>query len=86
MEEENKGFIFFKSYYEAIKNLDATSQYKILNAIIQYALYGIEPKNDADFDAKIAPIFILIKPTIDSSIKRYSACVSNGKKGRSPKR
>ena len=86
MNEEKNSFVFYKSYYEAIKELDKDSQYKIYNAIIQYALYGIDPKNDTNFDTKLdanlLPIFVLIKPNIDSANNRYNASVSNGRKGR----
>ena len=86
MDEEKNSFVFYKSYYEAIKELDKDSQYKIYNAIIQYALYGNEPKDNTDIntklDAKLIPIFVLIKPNIDSANNRYNASVSNGKKGR----
>lgn len=90
MEEGKNSFVFYKSYYEAIKELDKDSQYKIYNAIIQYALYGNEPKNDTNIDTKLdanlIPIFVLIKPNIDSANNRYNASVSNGKKGGRPKK
>lgn len=88
--EEKNSFVFYKSYYEAIKELDADSQYRIYNAIVQYALYGNNPKDDVNADTKLdvylMSIFILIKPNIDSANNRYNACIMNGKKGRQTKK
>lgn len=86
MEEERNSFVFYKSYYEAIKELDEESQYKIYNAIIQYALYAKEPKDDTKLDANLMPIFVLIKPNIDSANNRYNTSISNGKKGGRPRK
>lgn len=75
-------FVFYKSYYDAIKKIPEEYQLEIYNAILSYSLENIEPTN-------LSPIaeamFILIKPNIDSSQKRYEASVENGKKGGRPK-
>ena len=74
-------FVFYKSFYDAIKKIPEEYQLELYNAILSYSLEGIEPNN-------LSPIaeamFILIKPNIDSSQKRYEASVENGKKGGRP--
>lgn len=75
-------FIFFNSYYDAIRELPDEEQGQIYKAIIDYALDQIEP-NGLSFIGKMC--FKLIKPTIDASLSRYDANVENGKKGGRPK-
>ena len=76
-------FVFYKSFYDAIKKIPEEYQLELYNAILSYSLEGLEPSN-------LSPIaeamFILIKPNIDSSQKRYEASVENGKKGGRPKK
>ena len=50
----------------------------IYEALTDYAFLGIEP---TDLTPICKIIWKLIKPNIDSSIRRYDACVNNGKKG-----
>lgn len=71
-------FVFYASYYEAIKELNDTAKLEMFNAICEYAL------NDklVELDGISKAIFNLVKPNLDSSISRYKASVSNGKKGR----
>lgn len=75
-------FIFYRSFYESIKNLDKDIQIEIYNAICEYSL------NDKQLElSPIAnAIFTLIKPNIDNATKRYNASVENGKKGGRPKK
>lgn len=75
-------FIFYRSFYESIKNLDKDIQIEIYNAICEYSL------NDKQMElSPIAnAIFTLIKPNIDNATKRYNASVENGKKGGRPKK
>lgn len=71
-------FIFYRSFYEAIKDLPRDIQGEIYTAIMEYSLYGNETEN-------LKPIarsfFILIKPQIDINNKRFE----NGVKGGRPK-
>ena len=75
-------FVFYKSFYDAIKKIPEEYQLELYNAILSYSLEGLEPSN-------LSPIaeamFILIKPNIDSSKKRYETSVENGKRGGRPK-
>lgn len=72
-----KNLIFYSSYYEAIKELPAEEQGKVYKAVVDYAMEQIEPNLSGISRA----IFILIKPTLDASIKNYE----NGKRGGRPK-
>ena len=74
-------FVFYKSFYDSIKKIPEEYQLELYNAIFSYSLDGIE-QNDLSPIAEA--MFILIKPIIDSSQKRYEASVENGKKGGRP--
>ena len=71
---ERESFIFYRSFYEAIKCMPPDVQAEIYPAICKYALFGELPENLSDI-AK--GIFTLIKPNIDVNTTRYE----NGKKG-----
>jgi hypothetical protein len=75
-------FIFYRSFYESIRNLDKDIQIEIYNAICEYSL------NDKNLELSpiATAIFTLIKPNIDNATKRYNASVENGKKGGRPKK
>ena len=70
-------FIFYRSFYEAIKILDDRDRLEIYDAICEYAMNG----NDTQMEAVGRAIFALIKPQIDANNKRYG----NGAKGGRPK-
>lgn len=72
-------FIFYRSFYEAIKDLPRDIQGEIYTAIMEYSLYG----NETDNLKPIArSIFTLIKPQIDVNNKRFD----NGNRGGRPKK
>lgn len=71
-------FIFYRSFYEAIKNLPRDIQGEIYTAIMEYSLYGNETEN---LKPVARSIFTLIKPQIDVNNKRFN----NGCKGGRPK-
>lgn len=71
---ERESFIFYRSFYEAIKCMPTDVQAEIYPAICEYALFGKLPKNLSEV-AK--GMFTLIKPNIDVNTARYE----NGKKG-----
>ena len=62
-----RNFIFFASYYEAIKELPADQQGQVYKAIVDYAMEGAEPTHLKGIQKSV---FILIKPYIDSSKKK----------------
>lgn len=74
-------FVFYKSFYDAIKQIPEEYQLELYNAILQYSLEGIEP---SDLSNIANAMFTLIKPNIDSSQSRYESSVENGKKGGAP--
>ena len=75
------GFLMLPSYYDAIRPLPDNQRLALYDAIMDYAFGGKEPDG-------LSPIlkgyFVLLRPNIDSSSKRYSASVGNGKKGGRP--
>lgn len=78
----NDGFVFFKTYYEAMQYLPDSDRLALYDAICQYGIYGVEPEN-------LPPIargfFILQRPNIDASLKRFKTNQENGRKGGAPK-
>lgn len=76
-----ESFVFYKSFYESIKEVDDNIQLELFKAICEYSLNNEE--------IELTPIsralFTLMKPIIDSATKRYVASVENGKKGGAPK-
>lgn len=71
-------FIFYRSYYEAIKDLPRDIQGDVYTAIMEYSLNGITTDN---LKPIARAIFTLIKPTLDSTRAKYE----NGTKGGRPK-
>lgn len=65
MGTSSKAVLFFLSYFEALQDLKPMQQLEAYNAIFQYAFHGTEPK----LSKTVKPLWTLIKPTIDSSIK-----------------
>ena len=72
-EIKRDGFLFYRSYYEAIKNLPESDRLSAYEAIFEYALNGTEP----ELVGTPAAIFILVKPTLDTSRRK----AANGKAG-----
>ena len=70
-------FIFYRSFYEAIKDLPRDIKGEIYTAIMEYSLYGKETDN---LKPVARSIFTLIKPQIDVNNKRFD----NGCKGGRP--
>lgn len=72
------GFTFFRSYFEAISEMDNSVKLEVLMAIIAYGLDGVEPALSNPISRAI---FSIAKPNLDSS--RES--VISGKRGGRPK-
>lgn len=72
---ERESFLFYRSFYEAIKCMPPEVQAEIYPAIMEYALFGKLPGKHISDIAK--GIFTLIKPNIDTNTARFE----NGKKG-----
>ena len=71
-------FIFYRSFYEGIKELPRDIQGEVLTAIMEYGLNGI---TTANLKPIARSIFTIVKPQIDSNNARYE----NGLKGGAPK-
>ena len=79
---ERDSFIFYKSFYEAIRDLPRDIRLEVYTAIMEYALYGRQPEELKPF-AK--GIFTLIKPNIDVNTARFENGKKGGRKPRVPK-
>ena len=84
MEKESEykrdSFIFYRSFYEAIRELKDDIKLEVFTAITEYALYGKFPE---DLKPVAKGMMTLIKPNLDVNTSRYE----NGKKGgRKPKK
>lgn len=71
-----ESFVFYRSFYEALAALNQTQRTKVLMALCEYALDGIEP----DLTGAPAAVFMLIRPQVDANNRKYE----NGKKGGRP--
>lgn len=76
--EDRDSFIFYKSFYEAIEDVDDKSKLEIFNAICKMALYDEE----VELKGISATLFKLIKPQLQANTKKFK----DGKKGGRPKK
>ena len=68
-------FVFYRSFYEAIKDLPPNEQVNAFHAIADYAFSGIEPSgNGID-----KTVFLLTKPQIDANNRRYENGINGGR-------
>ena len=72
-------FLFYRSYREALNGMAQKDQLATLLAIIDYALYGVEPTLKAKMPAAV---FTVARPIIDANNARRAG----GKKGGRPKK
>jgi len=72
-----ESFIFYKSFYDSIKELDINCQAQIYNAIFEYQFNSRE----IELNGVCKSIFTLIIPQLEANNKRYI----NGCKGGRPK-
>lgn len=68
------GFIFYRSFFEAIRELPRDIQGEVLTAIIEYGLDGVTTEN---LKPVAKAMFTLVKPQLDANNKKFL----NGKKG-----
>ena len=66
--------IIYRSFYEAIKELEKTDQADVWDAIYSY---GLDFK-EVELKGMAKVVFTLIKPQLDANIERYK----NGKKSK----
>lgn len=75
--EGRDSFIFYKSFYEALEDLDIESKVQLYDAICRLALYDEE----TELTGLSKTMFTLIKPQLKANTKRFE----DGKKGGRPK-
>ena len=73
-----ESIIIYRSFYDAIKELEPTHQAEVWRAVFEYGLN----KNEVDLSGLPSIIFKLIKPQLDANIRKYE----NGTKGGRPKK
>lgn len=78
MEEKQSSFVFYRSFLDAIKEMDETEQLAMFQAICAYALDGQEPVLTSAFQRAV---FALIRPNIDVNTAKRQG----GKRGGRPK-
>lgn len=77
MSTERKAVVFYRNFYEAIKDLPVELKAEVYDTVMEYGLNGEEPTT---LSPMAKSIFVLIKPSIESNNARYE----NGKKGGRP--
>lgn len=79
MEEDKRdSLIFYRSFYEALKEVDNDTKAKVYDAIFEYSLNF----NDVELTGLAKAMFTLIKPQLDANNQRFK----NGNKGGRPKK
>lgn len=76
-ESHRDSFIFYRSFWEAIREADEAGQRQLYAAIAAFALDGTEPQ----LTGLIKGVWLAIRPQLEANRKRYE----NGKKGGAPK-
>lgn len=78
MIEERKGYVFYQSWWRAIKNLPSEIQLEVISYIMEYGFTGKEPRNPGLI---AQAILVMAKPQMDANYQRWK----NGQKGGCPK-
>jgi hypothetical protein len=76
-EINHESFVFYDSFYIAMKHLSADEKAEYIGAICDYALY----EKTSDLSPKIESMFQLIKPQLDANLRKRK----NGKLGGRPR-
>ncbi len=76
---ERESFVFYASFLEGIEGLSNESQLKVYQAVMNFAIRGIEPTNLIGIEKSI---FALIKPQILANNKKYKNGCSGGEFGK----
>ena len=81
-----ESFVFFRSFFEAIEEIDEKKQLKLYKSIAKFALNDEKPTNLKGIEKAI---FALIEPQITANNKRFEVskkCGEYGKLGGRPKK
>lgn len=73
------GFLFYRSFAQAMHGLPAEDYKRLMLILIDYALDDKEPE---EISGIAESMFILMRPQIDANNRRYE----NGRKGGRPKK
>lgn len=72
--EKRKQFTFYRSYFEAVKDLGKNDQAAVLMAVCAYALDGTEPK----LSGPVSAVFKVIRPTLDAGRRKALGAMAAG--------
>lgn len=64
---ERDSFIFYRSFYESLKELPSENQLEIYNAIMEFGFN----QNEVELSSLSKAIFTLIKPQLEANYKRF---------------
>lgn len=78
MQMARNSFVFYISFYDAIKDMENEEFAKCIRAMCEYAFN----EKESDLDAASKLFLTMAKPQIDASNNRYDKCVENGMKGK----
>ena len=76
--DKRDSLVFYRSFYEALKEVDNDTKAQVYDAIFEYSLNFTEVK----LQGLSRALFTLIKPQLDANNQRFN----NGKKGGRPKK
>lgn len=62
-----EGFIFYRTFYEALASMKPMARLHLYDVIMRYALYGEEP---TDLNGEQMRTFILIRPQLDANERK----------------
>lgn len=79
---EGKSFIMLPSYFEALRTLEDGDRLTMYDAVMSYVFEGREP----ELQGVLQSLFTLLRPNIDSFIRKYQANVENGRRGGRPRK
>ena len=74
---DRQSFVFYASFYDAIRDLSDNIKLEVFIAITEYALYGKQPEN---LKPVARGLFTLIKPNLEVSITKFEAGQKGGRK------
>ena len=79
---DRSGFVFYRSFWEAIKELPEENQLKLYQMISEYSFTGKLSKKFWKIEWINATVWTLIKPQLDANLAKYN----NGKMGWRPEK
>lgn len=64
---ERNSIVFYRSFFEAMKELDATTKSQVFDAIMEFSFSA----NEIELNGIAKTVFILIKPQLQANMRRY---------------